>query len=141
MLKLIDMNVSDSELTPILQNATQNLVWISDSDAPFEVVMWNQSIDQFSDQVLLQLTHHPETTRVETVAFDQFFAAPTQLQAWQSEEETAIVHQYQQLVEVLKQHLQNLRVYRVGEVELDVYILGATQAGHVAGLATKSVET
>lgn len=135
------MSVSDSELKTILQNATQNLLWISESDAPFEVVMWEQSIDQLSDRTLLQLTDHPETTRVEAVAFDQFFAVPTQIQDWQSEEEAAIVHQYQQLVDLLKQHLHNLRVYRVGEVELDIYILGATESGHVAGLATKAVET
>lgn len=141
IIKLIGMTVSDAELKTILQNAIQNLLWISESDAPFEVVMWNQSIDHLGDHTLLQLIDRPETTPVETVAIDQFFAPAIQIQDWQSEEDTAIVHQYQQLVDVLKQHLQNLRVYRVGEVELEIYILGTTQSGHTAGLVTKAVET
>lgn len=132
--------MKDSELINELKQATQNLQWMSESEAPFEIVTWDCKPDRFDEQKLLQLTDHSEDSPIETVEFDQFFAVPTQVQAWQSEDEIAIAHQYQTLTDVLKQHLQNLKVYRVGEVELDVYILGNTD-DTIAGLSTKAIET
>ncbi|NJK53834.1 MAG: hypothetical protein HC936_15435 [Leptolyngbyaceae cyanobacterium SU_3_3] len=63
------------------------------------------------------------------------------MQDWQNESEQTIVSQYQQLVDTLKQHLSDLQVYRIGETNLDLYIIGKTADGHLAGLATKAVET
>jgi hypothetical protein len=34
-----------------------------------------------------------------------------------------------------------LQVYRVGNIEIDVYIVGVTDGGGLAGLSTKLVET
>ncbi len=48
---------------------------------------------------------------------------------------------YQRLVKLLQTHLTDLKVYRLGEVEIDVYVLGKTESGAIAGLATISVET
>jgi len=56
-------------------------------------------------------------------------------------ETAASVERYQALVSLLKQHLHELLVYRIGEIELDVYIMGKTAIGAWAGLATKAVET
>ena len=48
---------------------------------------------------------------------------------------------YQALVNLLKTHLTDIKVYRVGEVEVNCYILGQTESGNIAGLSTISVET
>lgn len=41
----------------------------------------------------------------------------------------------------LEAHLAQFRVYRVGRTEIDIYLLGKTKDGAVAGLHTRSVET
>lgn len=41
----------------------------------------------------------------------------------------------------LEAHLAQFRIYRVGRVEIDIYLLGKTRDGAVAGLHTRSVET
>lgn len=135
------MHSSDSELITQLQEAAKDLFWISESEAPFEVVTWEDHVDQFDDRTLLKLTNHAEVDPVETIEFDQFFEYPMQVQDWHGEEEAAIAHQYQCLAETLKQNLHNLKVYRIGEIQLDIYILGMTDSGNIAGLATKAVET
>ena len=48
---------------------------------------------------------------------------------------------YQQLVATLKQHLTHLKVYRLGEIQLDIYIVGQAPNSHLAGVTTKAVET
>jgi hypothetical protein len=45
------------------------------------------------------------------------------------------------IVSVLKQNLWQWQVYRVGSVEIDVYIIGVIPDGEWAGLYTKLVET
>jgi hypothetical protein len=130
-----------AEVLNRLKEASQGLLWISESEAPFEVFVWeNEAQEELSDRTLL---HHLDRTNtpIETQDFDAFFATATQVQDWQNEEERAIARQYQQLVIALKQHLRDLKVYRMGEVNLDLYILGKTEAGHITGLATQAVET
>jgi len=130
-----------SEVLNRLKEASQGLVWFSESEAPFEVFVWeNEAQEALNDRTLLNHLDRSETS-VETQDFDAFFATATQIQNWQNEEERAIVHQYQQLVIALKQHLRDLKVYRMGEVNISTYILGKTEAGHIAGLVTQAVET
>jgi hypothetical protein len=136
------MSSSESELVTQLQEATKDLLWISESEAPFEVVTWpDHPTDHLDERSLLKLTNRTEEQPIGTMEFNQFFGYPAQVQDWHSEEEAAIAHQYQHLIEVLKQYLHDLKVYRIGEVTVDIYILGTTESGHIAGLCTKAVET
>jgi hypothetical protein len=52
-----------------------------------------------------------------------------------------MVQRFQNLVSVLKQNLSQLQVYRVGNTNIDAYIVGVTPGGELAGLSTKLVET
>jgi hypothetical protein len=73
---------------------------------------------------------------------DDFFAIiATQEDNWHDEEERETVKRFQNLVSILKQNLSQLQVFRVGSVEIDVYIVGVTGGGGLAGLSTKLVET
>lgn len=48
---------------------------------------------------------------------------------------------YRELVDLIKTHLTDIKIYRVGETEVNCYILGQTESGSVAGLSTISIET
>ena len=48
---------------------------------------------------------------------------------------------YQKLVKLLKTHLTDIKVDRVGSCEVNCYILGKTENNAIAGLSTISVET
>ena len=69
---------------------------------------------------------------------DDFFALATQEEDWHDQEERETVQRFQNLVGVLKQNLSQLRVYRVGSIEIDVYIVGVTPGGGLAGLSTET---
>ena len=129
------------ELVKVLQDLTNDLLWISETDAPFEVFNWESQSAKLTDQELLERTHHPMDTAIETVSFDEFFAATTQDQDWFGMEEKAVAAKYRLLVDLLRQHLSDLKVYRVGEVRIDLYVVGQMQTGEVIGLATQAVET
>lgn len=131
--------MTDSIVTQLKQ-ASEGLLFLSETDAPFEVIHW-QTQEQLTPAKLLQLTEHPPDAPVELRTVDDFFAIATQEEDWHDEEERETVKRFQNLVSVLKQNLSQLQVFRVGSIEIDVYIIGVTQNGDWAGLSTKLVET
>jgi len=127
-------------ITTQLSSAAQGLLFLSESDAPFEVVHW-QTQGELTPAILLQLTEHPPDAPVEVVSVDEFFAIATAEEDWHDQEERETAKRFRQLVSILKQNLSQLQVYRVGDRSIDVYIVGVTDGGDWAGLATKLVET
>jgi len=123
-----------------LKQASEGLFFLSETDAPFEVISW-QTQEELTPAKLLQLTSHPPDAPVELRTVDEFFTIATQEEDWHDQEERETVQRFHNLVSVLKQNLSQLQVYRVGSVEIDAYIVGVTDGGGWAGLSTKLVET
>lgn len=89
----------------------------------------------------MQQTDHGQDTSFKVVDIDSFFSRAITPQDWHEDEEKAVVAKFQKLLEVIKSNLKNPQVYRLGKIEIDVYIIGETQRGNLAGLSTKVVET
>lgn len=125
-------------LTDRLAELTDDLLWMSESDYPWQVVCWN--IPSITPDRLLESIDRPSDTPVEVVSVDRFFAPALTERSWHGEAERQTIARYRELVEFLNNNLDNLKVYRLGEVELDVYVLG-TAGDRTIGIATKAVET
>jgi hypothetical protein len=123
-----------------LKQASKGLLFLSETDAPFEVIHW-QTQEQLTPAKLLQLTGHSPDAPVKVVSINDFFAIATQEEDWHDQEEQETVKRFQHLVSVLKQNLSQLQVYRVGSIDIDAYIVGVTDGGEWAGLSTKLVQT
>ena len=123
-----------------LQQASEGLLFGSETDAPFELISWSPQ-GELTPAKLLQLTNHPPDAPLEMLAVDDFFTRATQEEDWHDQKERETVKRFQNLVSVLKQNLSQLQVYRVGSIDIDVYIVGVTSGGGLAGLSTKLVET
>ena len=134
--------MTNLEIFELLHEAIKGLVWMSESDYPFAVLNWEfgekVSLD---NQVVLQTTKHALDTPIKVIEFDDFFQWVITPKGWHDTEESEMVNRYQKLVRIMKQYLSDLKVYKVGEVEIDVYIIGRTNTGYYAGLATVSIET
>lgn len=129
-----------AELLSTLQQATTGLQWLSESDYPFEVVHW-QDLPTLTPDRLRQLIHQPADATVEIQDLDSFFEVATQNQDWHSADDRAVVQRYQALVKTLKQLLTNPQVYRIGEVEIEILILGKTGQDCYSGVSTRAIET
>jgi len=123
-----------------LKQASNGLLFLSESDAPFEVIHWPAQ-EKLTQALLLQLTNHPPDALVEVASVDDLFAIATQQEDWHDQEEREMVQRFQNLVGVLKKNLSHLQVYRVGNINIDAYIVGVTPSGDWMGLSTKMVET
>lgn len=58
------------------QQASKGLLFLSESDAPFEVIHWPAQ-GELTPPKLLQLTGHPPDAPVELRTVDEFFAIAT----------------------------------------------------------------
>ncbi|MBD2341842.1 nuclease A inhibitor family protein [Calothrix sp. FACHB-156] len=134
------MAKTNSEILEHLRLASDGLFMMSESDYPFENFLWEDKAP-VTPQKVVQQTNHPQDTPVQVITVDDFFSTATTPEDWHGEEEKAIVNKFQALVQTLKENLSNLQVYRLGSKEIDVYVVGKTPAGNLAGISTKVVET
>ena len=125
-------------ITETLTQASQGLLMPSESEYPFEVFVWKDV--ELTPQKILELTNYPPATSIEQVELDYLFRNVATEKDWHDEIQRENVAKFQNLVQVVKGNLAELRVYRIGTIEVSVYIVGKTNDG-VAGLATKVIET
>lgn len=115
---------------------------MSESEYPLEVFFWkSEENENISPEVILRKTGHSSNTPINFVDLDTFFEIATTEQNWHNSEEKAAVKRYQKLVKTIKDNLTDVKVARLGTITIDVYIVGRTTSGDLAGLATKVVET
>jgi len=121
-----------------LTQASQGLLMPSESEYPFEIFTWKNV--ELTAEKILELTNYPPETLIEEVELDYFFRNVATEKDWHDNIQKENVAKFKNLVQVIKDNLAELRVYRIGTIEVNVYIVGKTNDG-VAGLATKVIET
>jgi hypothetical protein len=131
---------NNSEIAEQLKLASDGLLFMSESEYPFEVFIWEDAARITPQEVVRRMGHSPDSP-THTISVDNFFSAATTEEDWHGEEEKEIVAKFQALVQTIKLNLANPIVYRLGKIEIDVYIIGETPSGALAGLSTKVVET
>ncbi len=132
---------SDEEILAELRRAAEGLWYMSESDYPLEPVRVGGP-DEPSHERLRELAGVGADARVELRSLEDFFrdsAAARQPPAGTSESASAA--SFRGVVRALTENLSDIRVYRVGETNIAVYVLGQSRSGHWLGLSTRVVET
>jgi hypothetical protein len=137
---------SSSRLVDTFKRAVEGLFFPSESDYPFEVRLWQgQAGEELTPETLLQSLDRPVDTPVETADLQQVFAPATAEQDWYNSEEQATAQRFRSLVKLIEETLIDVKVYRLGQVEIDVYIVGKIKAESESNdwlmLSTQVVET
>ena len=125
------------ELKTQLEAACDDLWWHSEADYPITVV-WQSAAD--TEELIRQLAGCDDTeTKVGDV--EGFFERSFTPHSWHTDEDKARLSRLQHLKTILTEALTNPQVYRCGEVEVSLFILGRTSEDHIAGVQTTVVET
>jgi hypothetical protein len=132
--------MSDEEIRQKLEQAAAGLWFMSEADYPFEFVSWGEMNEIAFDYLRKQAGAAPDAP-VQIVSPEKFFVTAMSEPKWKGADELAIARRYQALVRLLKENLDDLKVYRVGEINISVYIIGRTRLGNRVGLSTRVVET
>ena len=131
---------SDKDIIENLQQSTAGLWMMSESDYPFEVINLdgetNLSVDYLRERAA-KTSNDP----VSTAALEDFFRASTSEAEWKNAEQIATARRFQNIVRSFKEELTETKVFKIGRIDITVFILGKSPQGNWLGLSTRVIET
>ena len=131
---------SSRNLAEQIKNAAQGLFYISETDAEIMPFVGTTAEKVDKEEILKQTKAMPGKT-VEERKFSDFFARLTEIQDWFEDEEKVTAQKFTVLKEVLENNIRDLKVFKIGKVELDIYVVGLDSENTFLGIQTKAVET
>jgi Nuclease A inhibitor-like protein len=131
--------VTTAAIIDRLKQATTDLLWSSESDYPFEVVSWEPGTDLNPADLFSNI--YDNELSIESMTLADLLAPVITVEDWYEQAELDLVDRYTNLLDLINTNLTEVEVFRVGEVEIDIYIIGKTPTGNIIGLKTRSVET
>lgn len=140
-----DNNDPVSETIPFagqIEPLLTNLLYPSESDEPVEPVTCYLdqaeplTVSQIKDWLML-----PAAIYVDELPEADFWEPVTTEQDWYGEEEKTRTTKFKALQNLVEAELRVRQVFRVGDTEIDVYLLGREANGQRTGLKTKIVQT
>jgi hypothetical protein len=123
-----------------IESAVKDLFYISETDAKILPFVGART-DAVTKENLLNQTKNESNTEVEERDFTEFFDQVTAIQDWFGDEEKAIAAKFLALRDLLKNNLRDLKVFKVGKIEIDIYVVGLDAESVLMGIQTKAVET
>ncbi|MGD1919042.1 MAG: nuclease A inhibitor family protein [Pleurocapsa sp.] len=135
-----DRNFAEKKLIEELSAACEGLTWMSESDYPWQIVSW-QGETKINSEILKGYYKYAPEIKVLTKTLSSFFESVIVEQKWHDEIEKLETLRYQNLYRWFNNNLKDIQVFLVGEIEVDVYILGKSKDNSIIGLSTKVIET
>lgn len=126
----------------LLEQASAGLTYTSESDRPFAwyfrpgPVAEPLTIDAFRAALGVA-----PTVLLEERDLDEFFARHIEWVDPYDATAVALVPRYERLRATVREVLREPRVFRVGRIAIDCYIVGLDRAGNLVGLTTVAIET
>ena len=125
------------EITDLLTKLSEGLLFPSESEYPLEPFTWKSAT--LNRKTILTQAGKPAKTSIEAIALEDFFATVVTDQDWFEDEDREIAQRFRDLQTAIAT-LENVQVFRLGKVEIDVYIVGAI-GQDLVGLKTTVIET
>ena len=133
-------NLKENNLAEQIKKTAEGLYYISETDAEILPFAGEQTESVTKEEVLRQ-TKSAADSPVEERGFAEFFARLTKLQDWFGDEEKETAQKFVRLKELLEKNLRDLKVFKIGKIQLDVYVVGLDAENKLIGIKTKAVET
>lgn len=130
----------NSEFKNSLSEALNGLIYMSETDASIEPFEGGPA-GAVTAQDLLPMTGTPGDAQVEERGFDEIFARLTRVYEGASEEATAKAARFEALKQLMAANLSDPKVFKVGRINVDIYMVGLDGEGNLSGVKTRAVET
>jgi tRNA A37 N6-isopentenylltransferase MiaA len=126
-----------------LERASADLLYSSESDRPFEFfsLAYPGRRSSPAAEDFARLVGADETVRVEERSLTDFFARHSATSDPYDSEAQKLRPRYEALMRLLTTRLRDVKVYRLGKIEVECYVLGLDGNDNLAGLKTVAVET
>lgn len=130
--------VNEEELKKMLSERVNDLFFPSETDAPIEAVSFDKTSDP---RAFLRDRQTDKADQIAETDFEEFHNMYGVEKDWQNEIQKQFAKRFGAALNLMDENLENIKVYRLGSVRIDIYILGRFQNGSIIGLKTSVVET
>ncbi len=139
--KLINKeNIPAADFYLHLKKATDGLVYLSETDSEVLPFLGGKYETDNLETLLKQINPASEL-RVKEINFENFFENLITIQDWFGLEEKETAEKFLKLKKLLEENLKNLKVFQIGEIEIEIYVVGLDEDNNLLGIKTQAVET
>lgn len=117
-----------------IEKSTAGLTYMSETDAPVELYSGGKAD-------VVEVEHITSETRHEEMLPRDFFSRLTADREWYGVEQKEIAKQYASLEKLLEENLRDLKVFKIGRIQIEIYVVGLDADNNLIGIKTKAVET
>jgi hypothetical protein len=125
-------------LKDILAEKVEGLFFPSETDAPIEVVSFEADSDVADT---LRQRHPDKSAQVVETQWEDFYNMYGLQKDWQNDSQKQFAARFGEALDLLKENLKNVKIYRLGGVRIEIYIIGKLNDDTFVGLKTSAVET
>jgi hypothetical protein len=118
---------------------TKDLYFVSETDAAWQIQPL--AVDEPLIEQLYTLSGKPTDSNIEERAWADFLTNAATVQDWMGDDEKATALRYQALRDYVNTNLTEVTVFRIGSIDITIYIVGKTATGELVTLSTNTVET
>lgn len=116
---------NDQAILTELRRASAGLLVMSESDYPFELIEWSGETT-ITSEYLCSVSERPASTPIEETDTKSFLGENERFQTLQT---------------VIEENLSDVKVYKVGTINIPVYIVGRSPEGNWLGVSTRLIQT
>lgn len=123
-----------------ISKAAEGLNYISETDAELLPFVGNIS-ESVSKEEILNQTKNSDNSKIEEMDFAEFFERLIKIRDWFGEEQSNNARKFAELKDLLEKNLRDIKVFRIGSIQIDIYAVGLSSKNILMGIKTKAVET
>lgn len=132
-------NQGESQLLETIRDLTDGLFYISEIDGPVELFSGGNASEVSAQALIAQLSDGKND--FEQSSLEDFFSRLTTLKDWYQERQKESSARWAKLRDLLETNLRDLRVFRLGKIQIDIYVVGLDNDSNLIGIKTNAVET
>jgi Nuclease A inhibitor-like protein len=122
-----------------IEDAARELLFPSESDFPIEPFSYGNQ--EPTPEALIEQRGLAADTPVEQAGICEFFEGLTETSEDASEADRACAERFRSLMTLLERNIEDVRMYRLGRVNIEVIVIGRHATGTWLGVRTNVVET
>jgi hypothetical protein len=125
-----------------IETLTADLMYPSESEEKIKYFEMELSTNQKLSMADFRMYNgiKPETVITE-ISFDDFFKPLIKIEDWFGEEEKKWANDSLKLKNLLSENVKDFQIFKVGAIEIDVFVFGKAEECKWVGLKTKVIET
>lgn len=136
----VDKETVKANLAEKIEQSVKDLWYMSETDAEIQVFIGKKA-ESVTKESLSEQINISSATKIEEKKTTDFFKNLTEIQDWYGDEEKETAEKFSTLEKILEENLEDLKVFKVGQIELDIYVVGLDSQNVLTGITTKAVET